>query len=92
MWSPLLSLSLRLFVNATAGGVLLTLVYSFMNGLGDEVINAANESLHAGAFRTPFVTPILHAYFDLFSGLIQTLVFISLSIILIGSEKPEELE
>ena len=33
-----------------------------------------------------------HAYFDLFSGLIQTTVFISLSAIFIGQEVPEELQ
>ena len=92
MWSPLLSLSLRLFGNATAGGVLLTLIYSALSGLGNGVIEMANETLHVGAFITPIITPLLHAYFDLFSGFIQTLVFISLSIIFIGNERPSELE
>ena len=90
MWAPLLSLTLRLFGNAVAGGTLMALLYDSLSSMGDVVIESANESLHAGAFITPFVTPILHAYFDLFSGLIQVTVFISLTTILVGQEIPEE--
>ena len=36
------------------------------------------------------IAPVLHAYFDLFSGFIQTTVFISLTVIFIGQELPEE--
>ena len=43
-------------------------------------------------FLAPIPLAILHAYFDLFSGLIQTTVFISLSAIFIGQEVPEELQ
>jgi len=42
-------------------------------------------------FLAPIPTAILHAYFDLFSGFIQTVVFISLTAIFIGQEIPEEL-
>ncbi len=44
----------------------------------------------AGSFVAPIVTPILHAYFDLFSGLIQTVVFLFLSMIFIANEGPED--
>ena len=40
----------------------------------------------------PILTAPFHAYFDLFSGLIQTVVFISLSTIFIGQELPEEID
>ena len=94
MWAPLLSLTMRLFGNALAGWTLMTLIYGALGGLGDTVItfvnNGVEQYLHAGAFITPIVTPILHAYFDLFSGLIQTVVFLFLTMIFIANEGPEE--
>lgn len=90
MWSPLLSLSLRLFGNAVAGGTLMTLIYSAFTNLGANVITFANESLKVGSFFAPFITPVLHAYFDLISGFIQVTVFISLTTIFVGQEIPEE--
>lgn len=90
MWAPLLSLTLRLFGNAVAGAILMQLIYGSLSTLGDSVITAAGESLHAGAFITPFITPLLHAYFDLFSGFIQVTVFISLTSIFVGQEIPHE--
>jgi F-type H+-transporting ATPase subunit a len=36
----------------------------------------------------PLVAPWFHLYFDLFSALIQTLVFISLSMLFIAQEGP----
>ena len=41
-------------------------------------------------FIAPLVTPILHAYFDVFAGAIQTLVFMFLSMLFVAQEKPEE--
>ncbi len=78
MWAPLLSLTMRLFGNALAGWTLMTLLYAALNGIGGTVIEAAGQAMGAGSFVAPIVTPILHAYFDLFSGLIQTVVFLSL--------------
>ena len=90
MWAPLLSLTMRLFGNALAGWTLMTLLYSALNGIGDTVVEAAGQAMGAGSFVAPFVTPILHAYFDLFSGLIQTVVFLFLSMIFIANEGPED--
>ena len=42
-------------------------------------------------FLAPIPLAILHAYFDLFSGFIQTFVFILLTTIFIGQEIPEEI-
>ena len=81
MWAPLLSLTMRLFGNALAGWTLMTF---------GTVIEAAGHALGAGSFVAPIVTPILHAYFDLFSGLIQTVVFLFLSMIFIANEGPED--
>ena len=90
MWAPLLSLTMRLFGNALAGWTLMTLLYSAIGGIGDVVIEAAGQAMHVGGFIAPFVTPILHAYFDLFSGFIQTTVFLFLSMIFISNEGPED--
>ena len=90
MWSPVLSLTLRLFGNAVAGMTLMSLLYTFFGSLGPVLFSAAGESLRLGGVIAPLVTPVLHAYFDLFSGLIQTTVFISLLAIFTGQEIPEE--
>ena len=90
MWAPVLSLTLRLFGNAVAGMTLMSLLYTFFGSLGPVLFSAAGESLRLGGVIAPLVTPVLHAYFDLFSGLIQTTVFISLLAIFTGQEIPEE--
>ena len=91
MWAPLLSLTMRLFGNALAGWTIMTLIYAVFKSSGDAVINFIDSSvLNGGGFIAPFITPVLHAYFDLFSGLIQTTVFLFLSMIFISNEGPEE--
>lgn len=92
MWAPLLSLTLRLFGNAISGWVIMSLVYSGTQMLSDNifgVIEAAGATYSIPAFS--FLASVLHLYFDLFGGFIQTTVFISLSMIFIGQEAPEEL-
>ncbi len=91
MWSPLLSLSLRLFGNALSGFVLMTLVYNAMGGLSSMIFSFI-ESEFNSIFLAPFVTPFLHAYFDVFSGAIQTLVFCMLTMIFVSQEDPDETE
>ena len=94
MWAPLVSLTMRLFGNAIAGWTLLTLVYGALNSVGDAVItftvNGAEQVLNAGGLVSPIATPILHAYFDFFSGFIQTTVFLFLSMIFVANEGPED--
>jgi len=80
MWAPLLSLSMRLFGNALAGWTLMTLIYSAFEGMLGTISLAVS----------PFITPILHAYFDLFSALIQTAVFMFLTMIFVANEGPED--
>ncbi|MBL4932680.1 MULTISPECIES: F0F1 ATP synthase subunit A [Clostridium] len=62
------SLSLRLFGNILAGTVLLDLVYMALG------------SVLAGVFKLG-VPVFLHAYFDLFDGLIQAFIFMMLTMI-----------
>lgn len=91
MWAPLLSLTLRLLGNALAGWTLLTLLYGGIGSIGDVVIKfSETQSMHVGSFIAPFITPVLHAYFDLFSGLIQTTVFLFLTMIFVANEGPED--
>ena len=89
MWAPLLSLTLRLFGNAIAGFALMTILYSALESLNQMIF--ANLGQWGGAIGTPIVTGIFHLYFDLFSGFIQTTVFISLTAIYIGQEGPEDI-
>lgn len=73
-----ISMSFRLFGNILSGVIIMGLVYSSMNSLA--------------WFLTPVVTPVLHAYFDVFSGVLQSFIFVMLTMVLIssamGDEKP----
>lgn len=105
MWAPLLSLSLRMFGNALSGFCIMTMVYYGLESISDAIFGSlfmgnywanASGALVSGAngpagiFVAPFVTPILHAYFDLFSGFIQTIVFTMLTMIFVLQEQNEE--
>ena len=76
--SPLISLSMRLFGNILAGSILMSLVYSFTGYLSSFIIDFN--------FLGPVLASILHMYFDLFAGFVQTLIFVTLSSILISLE------
>ena len=95
MWAPLLSLTLRLFGNAIAGWTLMTMVYYALQNLSGMMFNWIQTSGPvevSKVFLAPIPAAILHMYFDLFSGFIQTTVFISLTMIFVGQEAPEEEE
>lgn len=62
-----ISLSLRLFGNILAGSIIMALVYYMMTSF-----------MPFGSLGYLF-TPLLHAYFDIFSGLIQTYIFFTLA-------------
>lgn len=83
MWSPLLSLSFRLFGNALSGWVLMYLVYDVLQSLSNMIFGLP-------FFIAPLVAPVLHAYFDVFSGFIQTTVFVFLTMLFISNEVPED--
>lgn len=89
MWAPLLSLTLRMFGNALSGWVLLGLVNWALEGVSANIFNVAPGG-PSDLLLVPFATPLLHAYFDLFSGFIQTLVFTYLTVLFIAQEKPED--
>lgn len=70
-----ISLSFRLFGNIISGAIIMGLIY---NGL---------QSI--SVIITPFITPVLHVYFDLFSGALQTFIFGMLTMIFIGGNLEE---
>ncbi|MGN1344131.1 MAG: F0F1 ATP synthase subunit A [Traorella sp.] len=77
------SLSLRLFGNLLAGTIIMTLIYSLF-----DLLNKLLCGLGVVLF---VVTPLLHAYFDIFSGFIQTYIFFTLSTFFLSQElDPEE--
>lgn len=79
--APLISMSLRLFGNILVGGVLMSLVYTF-TGWISSFIPLIGQFNIIGVF----LAPVLHAYFDVFAGLIQMFIFISLTTILAGNK------
>lgn len=91
MWAPLLSMTLRLFGNALAGWTLMSIVYWALGGLSGMIFSFMDTAWNQ-VFIAPFIAPILHAYFDLFSALIQTVIFIFLTMINIASELPEDID
>lgn len=76
------SLSLRLFGNLLGGTIIMTLVYSLFS-----VLNSVFIGLGGVLF---FATPLLHAYFDVFSGFIQTYIFFTIATFFLGQELSEE--
>lgn len=91
MWAPLLSMTLRMFGNALAGWTLMSIVYWALGSLSGMIFSFIDSAWNQ-VFIAPFITPVLHAYFDLFSGLIQTVIFIFLTMINIANEVPEDLD
>ena len=90
MWAPLISMSIRMFGNAIVGWVLLSLVNWSLESVSASLFAFIDSGVNQ-IFFVPIATPLLHAYFDLFSGFIQTTVFISLTSIYIGQEGPEDI-
>lgn len=78
VFSPLISLTFRLFGNALAGFCLSTITYFAISQIANGF----------GLILVPAVMPFFHAYFDIFSGFIQTLVFVTLSMMDIANEGP----
>lgn len=90
-FSTMISMALRLFGNILCGGIMMQLIYSFCQFLSNSLVGLLfSPSGNVFNFVAPLVTPILHAYFDLFAGFIQTLVFVTLTVVLIGNDIPEE--
>ena len=85
LFAPLISLSVRLFGNIIGGGVIMTLLYTFLNYLNGIILPWVKINVLG-----MFVAPVLHAYFDIFSAFLQAFIFISLTSILTSVEFPSE--
>ena len=92
-FSTMISMSLRLFGNILCGGIMMQLIYSFSQYLSNLIAGIfSGGGSNVFNFVAPIISPLLHAYFDLFAGFIQTLVFTTLTIVLIGNDLPEEVK
>ena len=91
-FSSLLSMSLRLFGNILCGSVIMSLVYSFTSHIASSIIGLFTTPGVIFNFMGPILAPVLHAYFDVFSGAIQTLIFITLTMVFVGNEIPEDIK
>ena len=83
--STLLSLSLRLFGNILSGGILMSVIYQMLGSIS-KMIPFIGQFNIAGVI----IAPVLHFYFDLFSGIMQAYIFITLTISFIGKELPNQ--
>lgn len=80
-FAPLISLSMRLFGNIVSGSILMTLVYQATGYLSGLLFSFIPINVVG-----PLITPVLHAYFDVFAGFIQTFIFVTLSSVYIAME------
>lgn len=84
--STLLSLSLRLFGNILSGGILMSVIYQMLGSLSNFIPVIGDKLNIVGVL----IAPVLHFYFDLFSGGMQAYIFTVLTISFIAKELPEE--
>lgn len=87
VWAPLVSMSFRIFGNILSGFILMSLIYFSLGQLSSWIFSFLPSGL-SSLWMAPLIAPWFHLYFDLFSALIQTLVFISLSMLFIAQEGP----
>ena len=91
-FSTILSMSLRLFGNVLCGGIIMSLIYSFTEFVSSALVGLFTSSGSVFNFVAPVLAPVLHAYFDVFSGFIQTLIFITLTMVFIGNEMTDDMK
>ncbi|WP_406617525.1 F0F1 ATP synthase subunit A [Mycoplasmopsis adleri] len=85
-FSPLISISFRIFGNIIGGAVIIYLIYYvfgfvWVKMTGQPNFDYAVTHNQAWPLLAPLITPFLHMYFDMFSAFIQALVFCSLTTI-----------
>lgn len=88
MWSPIISTTLRMFGNAIAGSIIITLVDWALQGVSATLFSGLGD--WGRVFFSPIPIAVLNLYFSLFSGFVQTLVFCSLNAVWIGQEIPQQ--
>lgn len=90
--STIISLSFRMFGNALAGSIIMIVCYWGCSLLSSAIIPVPFFGGDPLNFSALLITPVLHAYFDVFSGYIQSLVFIYLSCQFVAQEIPDDEE
>ena len=83
--STLLSLSLRLFGNILSGGILMSVIYQMLGSISKMIPFIGQFNIFG-----VIIAPVLHFYFDLFSGVMQAFIFITLTVAFIGKELPNK--
>ncbi|GAU75713.1 F0F1 ATP synthase subunit A [Fusibacter sp. 3D3] len=73
-----ISLGFRLFGNITAGVIIMTLLYGALGAFTNSLLGLTVPLLQAG------VPAVLHIYFDLFAGLLQSFIFTMLTMVFIS--------
>ena len=86
-FSPLISISFRIFGNITAGSVILYLFYDLTKTITHSVPVIGYVDILGGIF-----SPLLNIYFDIFDGLVQTYIFLILTLAYISIEAEEGLK
>jgi F-type H+-transporting ATPase subunit a len=69
---------MRLFGNILAGTIITMLVYTLI------------KAIAPWGYLGLAITPFLHMYFDIFSGVIQTYIFFTLGSFFLGQQVSEE--
>lgn len=85
-FSPLISISFRIFGNIIGGSTIMYLLYHFTGWIWGFIPVIGEMNLIG-----PMLTPVFHVYFDIFDGLIQAFVFGLLTMIywVLEAEEPE---
>jgi len=86
-FSPLISLSMRLFGNILSGSILMTLIYAATNALSEAILGWVGFDFNVFGV---VIAPVFHAYFDVFAGFIQMYIFISLTMAFVANELGDE--
>ncbi len=73
-----ISLSFRLFGNLTGGSIIMALVYSALAAGTTALLGIDIPILQLG------IPAVLHVYFDMFSGLLQTFIFAMLTMVFVS--------
>ena len=87
------AMALRMFGNISSGMIISSIVYAFLTVLSNVVYNALALHLNALNYFHVFqvgVPALLSIYFDFFSGVIQSYVFIMLTMAYVGDAAGKE--
>lgn len=87
------AMALRIFGNISSGMIISSIIYAFLTLLSNVVYNALSLKLAALNYFHIFqigVPAVLSIYFDFFSGVIQSYVFIMLTMAYVGDASGKE--